>query len=123
MEPWQTLDLMFRGMAVGAQLGLGIALTRSADDRGLRIATLLFVTSNICFTLNGAVAIRQLLEPVQLLVWLIQIGGAAYFWLFAVTLFEDRRLSGISVVPAVALLAYAVASLVSMVIPFALLWR
>ncbi|MBY0520534.1 MAG: AraC family transcriptional regulator, partial [Sphingomonas sp.] len=90
-------------MAVGAQLGLGISLARSADDRGLRIATLLFVISNICFTLNGAPAIQQLVGPVEPLLWFIQIGSAGYFWLFAVTLFEDRRLSLASAAPAAAL--------------------
>ena len=103
MEPWQTFDLLFRGIAVGAQLGLGISLARSADDRGLRIATLLFVISNICFTLNGAHAIGQMLGPFHLLLWLIQIGSAGYFWLFAVTLFEDRWLGIASAAPAVAL--------------------
>lgn len=103
MDSWQSLDLLLRGMAVGAQLGLGISLARSADDRGLRIATLLFVISNICFTLNGARAIQQIVGPVELLLWLIQIGGAGYFWLFAVTLFEDRRLGLASAAPAVAL--------------------
>lgn len=103
MDQWQTLDLLFRGMAVGAQLGLGISLARSADDRGLRIATLLFVISNICFTLNGAREIKQMVGPAELLLWLIQIGSAGYFWLFAVTLFEDRRLSGASAAPALAL--------------------
>lgn len=103
LEHWQTLDLLFRGVAVGAQLGLGISLARSADDRGLRIATLLFVISNICFTLNGARAIKQMLGPVEPLLWLTQIGSAGYFWLFAVTLFEDRRLSGASAAPPVVL--------------------
>ncbi|OYY89978.1 MAG: hypothetical protein B7Y45_09660 [Sphingomonas sp. 28-66-16] len=101
--PWELLDLLFRGMAVGAQLGLGISLARSADDRGLRVATLLFVISNICFTLNGVRAIENLLGPVQLLLWLIQIGSAGYFWLFAVTLFEDRSLTVASAAPAASL--------------------
>lgn len=100
MGPWHDLDLVFRGMAIGAQAGLGIALARSASDRGLRIATLLFVVSNICFTLNGARSIQQMLGPIHLLLWLIQIGGAGYFWLFAVTLFEDRRLGAASAAPA-----------------------
>ncbi|OYY78004.1 MAG: hypothetical protein B7Y43_08735 [Sphingomonas sp. 28-62-20] len=103
MEPWQILDLLFRGMAVGAQLGLGISLARSADNRALRIATLLFVISNIGFTLNGFHPIGRIIGPAQVLLWLIQIGGAGYFWLFAVTLFEDRQLTAMSVAPSAAL--------------------
>jgi len=105
LEQWPTFDLLLRGIAVGAQLGLGISLARSADDRGLRVATLLFVISNICFTLNGARAIKLMMGPVEPLLWLIQIGSAGYFWLFAVTLFEDRRLGAASVAPALALTA------------------
>lgn len=103
MEPLQALDLLLRGMAVGAQLGVGIALARGAEDRDLRIATLLFIVSNVCFTINGSPPMRPIVEPVQFLLWIAQIGGAGYFWLFAVTLFEDRRLTLASSVPAVAL--------------------
>ncbi|MEI6644110.1 MAG: helix-turn-helix domain-containing protein [Novosphingobium sp.] len=86
-------------MAIGAQLGLCIALFRSADDRALRIATLLFVISNICFTIDGSRPIAQIFGPAQIALWLIQIGGAGYFWLFAVTLFEDRWLTARSLWP------------------------
>ncbi|WP_168727507.1 helix-turn-helix domain-containing protein [Sphingomonas aquatica] len=95
----QIIDLLLRGMAVGAQLGLGLALVRSADQRSLRIATLLFVISNICFTLNGFHPIRPLLGPFQRVLWLVQIGGAGYFWLFALALFEDRKLSATGIAP------------------------
>jgi len=100
---WQTLDLLFRGLAVGAQLGLCLSLARSAENRSLQIATVLFVVGNICFTLNGSRPIQQMLGPVQPLIWLLQIGSAGYFWLFAVCLFEDRRLTAVSLVPATAL--------------------
>lgn len=108
MEQWQFLDLLFRGMAIGAQLGLCTALTRSADNRSLRIATSLFFVSSICLTINGFRPIAGMLGPAQILLWLIQIGGAGYFWLFAVTLFEDRKLTPMSIAPAAALTAIGV---------------
>lgn len=95
-----TIDLLLRGIAVGAQLGLGLALARSAGNGALRLATLLFVASNIAFTLNGAVA----LGPATLPLWLIQIGSAGFFWLFAVALFEDRRLGRADAVPPLVLM-------------------
>lgn len=100
MQSLQIIDLLLRGIAVGAQLGLGLALVRSADQRSLRIATLLFVVSNICFTLNGFHPLRALLGPFQRPLWLVQIGGAGYFWLFALALFEDRKLSASGIAPA-----------------------
>jgi len=103
VEPWQILDLLFRGMAVGAQLGLAIALARSADDRGFRIITMLLFISSISLTLTGVPQIHRMMGSAQILLWLIQIGGAGYFWLFAVMLFEDRRLTWRSTAPSVAL--------------------
>lgn len=103
MESWQILDLLLRGMAVGAQLGLGISLARSAEDRGLRIVTLLLFISSISLTLTGVPQLFRMLGSARILLWLVQIGGAGYFWLFAVMLFEDRKVSWTSSAPTVAL--------------------
>ncbi len=103
MEPWQTVDLLLRGMAIGAQLGFAIALARSAEDRGLRIVTLLLFISSISLTLTGVPQLHRMMGSAQILLWLVQIGGAGYFWLFSVMLFEDRRLTWISTSPSVAL--------------------
>jgi AraC-like DNA-binding protein len=103
VPPWQILDLLLRGLAIGAQLGLCIALFRSADNVAMRFATLLFVVSNLCFTIDGSRPLALLFGPAQPVLWLIQIGGAGYFWLFAVTLFEDHRLTARSLSPSGAL--------------------
>lgn len=103
MNQWHIIDLLLRGIAVGAQLGLGLSLARSARDPSFRIATLLFVIGNICFTLNGARLIQLALGPFQPLVWMAQIGSAGYFWLFIISLFEDRRLTAMIVAPGAAL--------------------
>lgn len=103
MSELATLDLLLRGMAIGAQTGFAISLARSAEDRGLRIVTLLFFISSISFTLTGVPQIFRMIGSAQILLWLIQIGGAAYFWMFAVMLFEDRKLTWMSTSPAIAL--------------------
>jgi AraC-like DNA-binding protein len=103
VEPLQILDLLLRGMAIGAQIGLAIALVRSAEDRGLRIVTLLLFISSISFTLSGVPQVLRMMGPPQILLWLIQIGGAGYFWSFAVMLFEDRKLTWMSMSSAIAL--------------------
>lgn len=108
MTDGQIIDLLLRGTAVGAQLGLGLALARSAGNNGLRLATLLFIASNISFTLNGSPPLARAFGPVQLPLWLIQIGGAGFFWLFAVTLFEDRRLGWTGAVPPVLLIVIGI---------------
>ncbi len=103
MSELATLDLLLRGMAIGAQTGFAISLARSAEDRGLRIVTLLLFISSISLTLTGVPQIFRLIGSAQILLWLVQIGGAGYFWLFAAMLFEDRRLTWSSISPAIAL--------------------
>jgi AraC-like DNA-binding protein len=103
MEQWQILDVLLRGMAIGAQLGLCVALARSAEAPSLRIATLLLFIGSISFTINGFHPLVQMLGPSHVLLWLIQVGGAGYVWLFAVTLFEDRKLTAMNIAPAAVL--------------------
>jgi AraC-like DNA-binding protein len=85
-------ELLLRGGAVGAQLALGIVVARSAPSHSLRLATLAFIFSSIAFVLSGVPGWRALAGPLYWPMWLVQIGGAGWFWLFARALFEDRRL-------------------------------
>lgn len=110
MNGAETLELVLRGLAVGAQLALGLALARSARNGALRLATILFIASNLAFVLNGDAAIRHLLGPIGNLFWLIQIGGAGSFWLFAAVLFEDRRLSLPALAPIAGLILLGLAA-------------
>jgi AraC-like DNA-binding protein len=103
MEPGTTLEVLIRGIAAGAQIGLGLALARNAAGRAVSIATVLFFAANFGFLLNGAAAIRHAIGPLSEIIWLIQIGGAGFLWLFVVTLFEDREINLATLAPAAAL--------------------
>lgn len=103
MEATSLLDLLLRGAAAGSQIGLGLALARSASNRSLSIATVLFIAANTTFVLNGSPIIGQAIGPGKEVLWLMQIGGAGFLWLFALTLFEDRPLSLAGLAPAAAL--------------------
>jgi AraC-like DNA-binding protein len=100
-----TLELALRGLAIGAQLALGLVLARSARAPSLRIATALFIASNLAYLLNGSAPMRHLLGPAREALWFAQIGSAGLFWLFAATLFEDRPLSPRAFAPAGGLIA------------------
>ncbi len=113
-ELLKDLDLLLRGTAIGAQLGFGLVLTVSAPDRNLRLATALFVFSNLCFMLNGSHQIGLMLGYASTLLWVIQLGSAAYFWLFVIVLFGDRRISWMLLMPAVALTAIGLAGHVAL---------
>ncbi len=101
----QTFDLLLRGIAVGVQAGIGVALARSAPSGSLKLATLLFILANIAFTLAGSVPVQSALGEGLWILWLIQIGGTGYLWLFTLTLFEDYRLRLASFAPALVLVA------------------
>lgn len=103
LEGFQTFDLLLRGVAVGSQAALGITLARSAPHGSLKLATLLFILANSAFTLAGSVPVQNGLGDVLWALWLIQIGGTGYLWLFTLTLFEDHRLRLASFAPAIAL--------------------
>jgi AraC-like DNA-binding protein len=99
------IDLLLRGMAVGAQLALVVALARGTPNRSLRYAAILFLAANIIFLLNGSAIIRAMLGELSQLLWVFQLGGAGLLWLFAVVLFEDRRLDVPALLPALLLTA------------------
>ncbi|MCL9998936.1 MAG: helix-turn-helix domain-containing protein [Erythrobacter sp.] len=103
LDGFQTFDLLLRGVAVGSQAALGITLARSAPHGSLKLATLLFILANSAFTLAGSEPVQRGLGDFLWALWLIQIGGTGYLWLFTLTLFEDHRLRLASFAPAIAL--------------------
>jgi len=84
------LELLLRGMAVGAVLATGFGLLRSRHGGPARWTGAIFCLSVAAFALNSGGAETRALHPVAGLIWLLSIAGTAWFWLFAVTLFEDR---------------------------------
>lgn len=85
-----SLELLLRGMAVGAVLATGFGLLRSGRGGPARWTGAIFCLSVAAFALNSGGAETRALHPVAGLIWLLSIAGTAWFWLFAVTLFEDR---------------------------------
>lgn len=108
MDTASAIELLLRGAAAGSQIGLGLALARSASNRSVSIATVLFIAANTAFVLNGSNDIRAAIGPLTHVLWLVQIGGAGFLWLFALTLFEDRRITPASLAPALVLAAVGV---------------
>lgn len=108
MDTASAIELLLRGAAAGSQIGLGLALARSAANRSVSIATMLFIAANVGFVLNGSSDIRAAIGPLSHVLWLAQIGGAGFLWLFALTLFEDRRITPGSLAPALVLAAVGV---------------
>lgn len=89
----ETLEVLLRGLAAGAVLATGLGLLRSHGPASARWTGALFCLSVAAFAVHSGGAETGALGPLRGLVWLLSVAGTAYFWLFAVTLFEDRPLT------------------------------
>lgn len=93
------LDPLVRGVAVGAFALTGLSVWRSDLRRDARIATLLACLSAAAWVLTESEATWAALgrfPPLSALAFPV----AGFFWLFVATVFEDRRLTGLSLAPA-----------------------
>lgn len=93
------IELLLRGLAVGAVLATGVGLLRSPGAGAARWTGAIFCLSVAAFGLNSGGAETRALHHVAGVIWLLSIAGTAWFWLFAVTLFEDRPVTWSRVTP------------------------
>lgn len=99
IEPMVIWALVLRGMALGALAATAAALWRSGQT-SIRIAGLLLTLSAAAYTLNSSAFTRDTLGFADVPVHIFALGGAGCFWLFIVTLFEDRPVSPMTLAPA-----------------------
>ena len=99
------LELVLRGIAIGAVAASAVAFFRSGAGVSVRIAGLLFCLSVMAYALNSSPLMRTSLGAWHLPVLMLSWGGAGYFWLFVLTLFEDRRISLRTLAPVALLVA------------------
>ncbi|MEQ1617030.1 MAG: AraC family transcriptional regulator [Terricaulis sp.] len=111
MNPGENLELLARGGAVGAFLGLALLSVRGRRTPA-RLTGALFCLGAGAHTLTQLPSSEAALGFVWWPVWSFSVMGAGLFWAFALELFEDggaldlRRFA-----PALALLAFGVAAL------------
>jgi AraC-like DNA-binding protein len=92
-------ELLLRGAAIGGLVATGAGLWRS-DRQPVRIAGMLFTLSIIGYILNSSPTIHTALGFARIPVNFVALGGAGFFWLFVVTLFEDRPITPMNLAPA-----------------------
>ncbi|MEZ5961235.1 MAG: helix-turn-helix domain-containing protein [Hyphomonadaceae bacterium] len=104
IEPVLVWELILRGFAIGALASIGAGLWRSGRPP-IRWAGVLMAVSTAAYVLNSHQRIREALgdglatAPVHFLA----LGGAGWFWLFIVTLFQDRPISLRTLAPGIIL--------------------
>ncbi len=84
-------------------LATGLAMLAGGRRSPARATGALFCFSAASFALHSQGPETEALGVLRPLVWLLSAGGTGYFWLFAVTLFEDRPLGWDRAAPPVAL--------------------
>lgn len=87
------IELLLRGIAIGALCATAGGFLRAGHTLSMRIAGTLFAISVIAYVLNSSPMLRAALGSFGLPFTLLSLGGAGYFWLFVITLFEDRVLT------------------------------
>ena len=102
------VELLARGVAVGAFLALAIAVVRSASGPA-RLSGQLFSLAAAAHTLTQWPGPEIMTGPIVAVIWAFSVMGAGFFWAFAHDLFEDTKLDLRRFVPAVVLLAIGIA--------------
>lgn len=104
------LEILTRGGAVGAFVGIAIAIARPPFTPA-RVTGVLFCLAAAGHTLTQHPAIREALGALLPVAWAFSVMGAGLFWAFATGLFGDRpRLEPVRLAPAVLLLAMGAAT-------------
>lgn len=106
-EAMSILDILLRGVAAGALLSTGLGLLGGGRKIAARWTSALFCLSVAAFAVHSGGAETQALGGLGRMVWFLSVGGAAYFWLFATSLFDDRPFGWARLVPAVGMTALA----------------
>lgn len=108
MNSLQSLELLVRGVAIGAFLSIAFGMARSA--RGpVRLSGTLFCLGAASHVLTQFPLGLRLLGYVSLPVWVLSVCGAGLFWAFARDLFSDQQKASIPrFAPALFLLALGV---------------
>jgi AraC-like DNA-binding protein len=99
MSGSESLELILRGLAVGALIATAAGLWRGGKGHPARLAGVLFSLSVIAYTLQSSAFARAAIGPFEPLVHFIALGGSGLFWLFIMALFDDREVSPTTLAP------------------------
>jgi hypothetical protein len=94
-----TLEMLARGVAIGALAALGAGLWTGGARQPARLAGILFCIGVIAYALNSSPQLRSAIGWALPPVHFVAFGGAGLFWLFIVALFEDRAVSPRTLAP------------------------
>jgi AraC-like DNA-binding protein len=100
------LELLLRGVAAGAMLATAGGMLRDPRAPG-RWAGAAFCASVAAFAVHSEGPDTEALGFLKPLAWFLSAGGIGYFWLFAMSIFSDRRMTPAWLAPVAVLTAVA----------------
>jgi AraC-like DNA-binding protein len=106
------IEILARGIAIGALTAVGAGLWRGGGQH-VRIAGVFFVVTAIAYVINSSPQLLHAIGWLRPLVHFLAFGGVAMFWLFIVTLFEDRAVTPTTLAPWVVLTLVAFVGVVT----------
>jgi AraC-like DNA-binding protein len=83
-------EIIIRSMCCGVLFAVGIAMLRGGRGSLVGQTGALFCLATCGFVVHTCSRLAETLGPVRHLAWLLSSGGTAYFWLFAMAIFDDR---------------------------------
>lgn len=93
------IEVLARGVAIGALTALGAGLWTGGAGQPVRLAGALFCIGVIAYTINSSPQLRHAAGWTLPLFHFFALGGTGLFWLFIVALFEDRPVSALTLAP------------------------
>lgn len=93
------LEALFRGIAIGALAALAAGLWRGGRGRPARIAGVLFCLGVSAYALNSSGPLINAIGWAAYPAHFLALGGQGLFWLFVITLFEDRDITPLTLGP------------------------
>lgn len=88
-----TLEILARGIAIGALCALAFGLWSGGARQPARRAGILFCAGVAAYVINSSPQLSSAFAPLMAPIHFAALGGAGLFWLFIVALFEDRAVS------------------------------
>ncbi len=98
-EAGVSIELILRGIAIGALAATAAGLWRAGKGHSARLAGVLFSISVLAYTLQSSADSRLAIGPLEPIMHFLALGGSGLFWLFIVALFDDREISATTLAP------------------------
>ncbi|HYD89673.1 MAG TPA: helix-turn-helix domain-containing protein [Vitreimonas sp.] len=89
----EVIELLLRGIAIGALAATAVGLWRGGHGQPARIAGVLLALGVAAYALQSSPAAHDAIRPIAPIVHFLALGGGGLFWLFVVTVFGDRQLT------------------------------